>query len=135
MVDRRNFLKGAILAASGIAVGIPTKALASGDAFTGVVYTGNNSGKWKGKEGSHAPKVTVNGKKVTVETNHSMTEQHYIVRHTLVSSDGDFIGGKTFYPNEKKAVSTYELPPGKGATYHATSFCNKHDLWLTKFSI
>lgn len=44
----------------------------------GLVYTRDTTGRWAGKEGSHAPKVTVEGGKVTFETPHPMSAPHFI---------------------------------------------------------
>ena len=63
--------------------------------------------------------------------NHPMTEPHFIVRHTLVGDDGEVLGEKTFSPDNEKAVSEFKVPTGKKVRY-ATSFCNKHDFWVTE---
>ena len=60
-----------------------------------------------------------------------MSAEHYIVRHTLVSSDGEVLGTKTFSPSDNEAVSVYELETVPEHIY-ATSFCNLHDFWVTK---
>ena len=134
MDDRRDFLKKSILLAAGVVVAKSTTAVASlGDFPSGIVYTKYNPGKWAKKVGSHAPEVKVEGKKVILTTRHPMSEKHYIVRHTLVSADGKVLGSKTFYPSDKKAVSTYELPANHGSKFYATSFCNLHDFWVTEF--
>jgi len=135
MNDRRDFLKKSLLVATGMVLGSSVKVFASSGALLeGIVYTAENPGRWAGKEGSHAPKVQVDGLKVTITTNHPMSEKHYIVRHTLVTADGKVIGEKTFYPSDEKAVSTYELEPSHGAKMYATSFCNLHDFWVTEFT-
>jgi len=134
MSDRRDFLKKSIFLAAGMVVAKSATALAStGDFPSGIVYTKDNPGKWAKKVGSHAPEVKVEGKKVTLTTKHPMSEKHYIVRHTLVSAEGKVLGSKTFYPADKKAVSTYELPSNLGFKFYATSFCNLHDFWVTEF--
>ena len=136
MIDRRNFLKKTALVATGMVIGGSAKASASMDTFpAGIIYTGENPGKWAKKVGSHAPKVNVEGKNVTIHTMHPMSEIHYIVRHTIVSADGTVLGEKTFYPSDKEAISTYELPPDHKSKLYATSFCNLHDFWVTEFSI
>ena len=135
MKNRRDFLKSSVAVAIGMAIGAPKKIFAFSGYFSGMFYTKENPGKWAGKEGSLAPKVTVEGKKVTVKTPHPMTEKHYIVRHTLVSADGKVLGEKTFYPSNPKAISTYELPEKHSSKVYATSFCNLHDLWVTEFNV
>ena len=99
-----------------------------------IINTKKNPGKWAKKVATHAPKVHVEDRNVTITTNHPMSEQHYIVRHTLVSADGKVLGEKTFYPSDKIAVSTFELPDDHGSRLYATSFCNIHDFWLTEFT-
>ncbi len=136
MKNRRAFLKGSLLAAAGLAASRVGRAAASVAGLpSGIVYTAKDPGKWSAKAGSHAPVVTVDGKKVTIETKHGMSEKHYIVRHTLVSADGKVLGSKTFYPSDAKALSTFDLPAGGGSKFYATSFCNLHDFWLTEFSV
>ena len=136
MIDRRNFLKKTALVATGMVIGGSAKASASMGAFpAGIVYTREKPGKWAKKVGSHAPKVNVEGKNVTIHTMHPMSEIHYIVRHTLVSANGNVLGEKTFYPSDKEAISTYELPPDHKLKLYATSFCNLHDFWVTELNI
>ncbi|MBU0480455.1 MAG: twin-arginine translocation signal domain-containing protein [Proteobacteria bacterium] len=136
MKDRRDFLKATAAVTAGIVTSRVVPALAyGGSSFpAGVVYTKDNPGKWAGKVGSHAPVVTINGRKVTIETKHPMSEAHFIVRHTLVSSTGEVLGDATFTGTDKKALSEYEVPAGHSDLY-ATSFCNQHDFWVTEFVI
>jgi len=136
MNDRREFLRMSLLAAGAAVVARPASALATTAGFPpGIVYTAAAPGKWAGKEGSHAPKVAVEGKKVTVTTAHPMSEKHFIVRHTVVAADGTVIGAKTFFPTDTEAVSSFDLPDGSSGTFRATSFCNLHDFWLTEFAV
>jgi len=149
MNNRRNFIKTMIAGAAGVTLVQNTSLLAKSKVLTkklsskaktlielplNVVFSKENQGKWAKKDGSHAPVVTVKGNKVTIETKHGMNEKHFIVRHTLVSSEGEYIAAKTFYPNDKKAISTFDLPKGK-KSFVATSYCNLHDLWITKFDV
>ncbi|MBW1782399.1 MAG: twin-arginine translocation signal domain-containing protein [Deltaproteobacteria bacterium] len=135
MISRRAFLKGSLLVAGAMVVGRSGTALAASGSFpSNIVYTREDPGIWASKVESHAPKVNVEGNRVTVTTDHTMSKKHYIVRHTLVSADGNVIGGKAFSPSDKKAVSTYELPAGAGSKFYATSFCNLHDFWVTEFT-
>ena len=135
MVERRDFLKGSMVAVSALALGIGTRASASQAAsLAGVVYTKDNPGTMAAKIKSHAPEVKTEGGKVSVKTVHPMTAEHFIVRHTLVLSDGTVVGGVTFKPTDK-AESSYDLPAGFKGTVYATSFCNKHDFWLTEFTV
>jgi superoxide reductase len=137
MINRRDFLKTTAVAASIAAVGSTATAFAADSAspsHAGIVYTKDQQGQWEGKAGSHAPEVKVEGGKVTVTTGHPMTEAHFIVRHTVVLADGKVIGGTTFTAADKP-VSTVALPEGYKGKACATSFCNKHDLWLTEFTV
>jgi len=136
MHNRRDFLKRSGLVAVGMVLGNSSKAFASSKSFPeGIIYTKKNPGKWAKKVATHAPKVNVEGRNVTITTKHPMSEKHYIVRHTLVSADGKVLGEKTFYPSDKIAISTFQLPEDHGPMLYATSFCNLHDLWLTEFTV
>jgi len=133
MTTRREFLGGSLLAVSAMTFGGLKTASAASQSFSGIVYTKSNPGKWSKKIGSHAPLISIAGSKVTVTTAHPMSQEHYIVRHTLVLVDGTVVGEKTFYPpQDTKAVSAFELPAGYKSKFYATSFCNLHDLWMTE---
>lgn len=135
MADRRDFLKGSLVAASALVVGSTSFANASTAAYTNVVYTKDNPGKWDKKVGGHLPSVTVEGNKVTLFTKHGMSAKHYIVRHTLVLEDGTVVGAKVFQPTDKEAKSSYELPAGYKGKMFATSFCNLHDFWVNETTV
>jgi superoxide reductase len=136
MSDRRDFLKKSAFITAGALLATGKKVFASGGAFpSGVVYTKQNPGRWAKKVAIHVPKVHVEGRKVTIQTMHPMSKKHYIVRHTLVSYGGKVIGAKTFYPTDKKPVSSYEIEPEQGKRFYATSFCNLHDFWVTEFTM
>jgi superoxide reductase len=68
-----------------------------------------------------------------------MTDEHYIVRHTLVSGNGDVLGEKRCHHLMQKAKSVFGLSDTQSkyawntTTLYATSFCNKHDLWVAEF--
>jgi superoxide reductase len=139
MKNRRNFIKTSAVAVA--AVALTGKAIAGNDKNTikiedlpGLIYTEKNQGQWQNKAGSHLPKVTVKGNKVSLVTPHGMSEQHYIVRHTLVDQNGNVIGAKTFSPSDEPK-SEFELPNDFKGTLYATSFCNKHDFWVKKFKV
>ena len=147
MTDRRRFIKTMFVGAVGIVLTQNSELMASSRALPkkvakkiekmilplNVIFSKKNDGTWKNKGGSHAPIVTIKDGKVTIETKHGMSKKHYIVRHTLVTSTGVYIGGKTFYPKDK-AISVFELPKGD-KSFIATSYCNKHDLWITEFNL
>jgi len=136
MINRREFLKTTAVAASVAAVASGTKVFAgeAGTSYPGILYTEQQQGQWEGKAGSHAPKATVADGKVSVITEHPMTEVHFIVRHTVVLADGKVIGGKTF-THADKPESSFELPAGYKGKACATSFCNQHDMWITEFTV
>jgi len=136
MNDRRSFLKTTLVVASGLAVARTAPAIAGSPTLPyGLIYTANNPGMWSKKVGGHAPRVSLEDGQVTIFTKHSMSEKHYIVRHTLVSASGEVLGSKTFYPADDEARSSYSLPAGTKGRLYATSFCNKHDFWVSEFSV
>lgn len=135
MIERRDFLKGALVTVSALSLGVGTKVSASQAApFTNVIYTKDNPGRWTAKVKTHAPEVKVEAGKVSVETLHPMSDEHFIVRHTLVLADGTVVGAVTFKYTDKPE-STYDLPAGYQGKVYATSFCNQHDFWLTEFTV
>ncbi len=138
MENRRNFLKASIAVAAGASgVILSTQSLANSPAFNmpaGIVYTKENPGKWAKKIGGHAPKVTVNGNKITVETDHGMSSKHYIVRHTIVTQKGEVLAEKTFSSDDEEAISVFEIKTDEKQLI-ATSFCNKHDMWAELFTV
>ncbi len=139
MSTRRTFLKTSLAAGAGVlaagisAVQAKSDAAAAPKFAAGLIYTKDNPGKWAKKVGSHAPSVKVEGTKVTVTTDHGMSEKHFIVRHTIVTPAGDVLAEKTFMPSDE-AVSVFEIE-GKHPVLYASSFCNKHDLWVSEFSV
>lgn len=135
MIERRNFLKGAVVTVSALTLGIGSRVLASqSKPFAGIVYSKDNPGQWSAKVKSHAPEVKIEAGKVALKTVHPMSSEHFIVRHTLVLADGTVVGGKTFQPTDR-AESSYDIPAGYKGKVYATSFCNKHDFWLTEVTV
>ena len=140
MKTRREFIKVSMVAAAGVAaagaaVAVPPLAFAATSYPAGVVYTAKAQGKWEGKAGSHSPRVEVKGGKVTVKTVHPMKPAHYIVRHTLVTSGGKVVGENTFAYDAKEATSVFTLPGGTKGKLYVTSFCNKHDFWVSEVTV
>lgn len=136
MANRREFLKSTLIIASGVAIAKSTTAAASMGGYpAGVIYTSDNAGQWKKKVGGHAPKVSKQDSTLTIATKHSMSEKHYIVRHTLVAADGKVLGAKTFYPEDEDPISTHQLPAGYKGKLYVTSFCNKHDFWMSEITV
>ncbi len=99
-----------------------------------IIYTEENSGRFAKKVGSHLPVVTIEGNRITLKTEHGMSEAHYIVRHTLVAENGEVLGEKTFHFSDEEAVSVFEIT-GEHSKLYATSFCNKHDMWIKEISL
>ena len=135
MKGRRDFLKGSLVVAGVAMAGGAVKVQAASTFPVGLIYTKEAPGRWAGKEGSHAPKVTMEGRNVKVVTSHPMTEKHFIVKHALVTPEGKIIGEKTFANTDPAAESSYALPEGFKGVLWATSFCNLHDLWVTELAI
>ncbi len=136
--DRRDLLKTAAAAAVAATAGSAVSAFAVDAAAPSpagsVYYTKEQPGHWKGKEGTHAPDVKVEGGKVSVVTPHPMTAEHFIVRHTVILADGTVLGAKNFAPTDKPE-SSYELPKDYKGKICATSFCNLHDLWVSEAEV
>lgn len=134
MSNRREFIKGSLITAAALSITTPSIASAS-TIPDGIVFTAESPGKWAKKVGGHLPKIEVDGGKVTLSTQHGMSSTHYIVRHTLVLENGEMLGAKVFSPEDKKAVSSYDLPAGYKGKIYATSFCNLHDLWMNAATV
>jgi superoxide reductase len=135
MIDRRDFLKTTLAATSALALGSVSSTFAADTVkFTNIIYTKDNPGKWADKVGSHAPQVTVTGLTVAVVTKHPMSNEHFIVKHTLVLENGTYVGATVFTPTDKPE-SSYELPAGFKGKFYVTSFCNLHDFWLTETTV
>ena len=101
-----------------------------------IVYSKSNEGIWKGKAGSHVPTVSLSGGKGQINNAHGMSPKHYIVRHTLLSDEGEVLFGHTFAYDDDKATSEFDGSKVKsGEIYYALSFCNKHDLWLAEVRV
>ena len=135
MNKRRDFLKTSLAASAGLVAATVLPASAADNSKANIfAYTQEHQGRWEGKAGSHAPVITIEGNKITVETKHGMSETHYIVKHSLLDANGNVLGEQIFFPQDKKAISTYVVE-GKHSELYALSFCNIHDLWVTKFSV
>ena len=135
MKERRDFLKGSLIVAGAAVLGNAVRVQAAAMFPKGLIYTKEAPGRWAGKEGAHVPVVTMKGRMVAVVTPHPMTKEHYIVKHTLLTTEGKFIGEKIFTNTDAVAESSYTLPEGLKGNLWATSFCNIHDFWLTEFTV
>ena len=143
MSTRRDFIRTTLVVASGMTVAraiqadeaVPAApAPTLGGLPTNLIFTAAAPGVWKAKVDSHAPQVSVADGKLTMKTKHGMNDEHYIVRHTLVSADGQVLGATTFYPSDRPE-STHTLPDGFSGKLYATSFCNKHDFWVVELTV
>ncbi|MFH1912851.1 MAG: desulfoferrodoxin family protein [Pseudomonadota bacterium] len=132
MNHRRIFLKSALALAAGVSLWGGSAAADSGPFPSGVVYTAEDPGMWAAKVAIHLPLVSVEGETVTLRTDHPMSPDHFIVRHTVVRADGVVVGFQVFTP-ESSPVSTHTI--AQKGEYYATSFCNLHDLWVAKFIV
>jgi superoxide reductase len=132
---RREFLKASLALTALAATGKALEAEGAVRFPVGIVYTKEAPGRWAGKENLHVPQVTLAGGGLKILTPHPMTEQHFIVKHTLLTPEGKVLGEKTFSPADKAAESSYRLPEGFKGLLWAASFCNLHDLWLREFNV
>lgn len=135
MKERRDFLKTSLVASATLVAATVLPASAAENSKANIfAYTQDHQGRWEGKAGSHAPVITIEGNKITMETKHGMSAEHYIVKHSLLDANGNVLGEQIFFPQDKKAISTH-IVDGKHPELYALSFCNIHDLWVTKFSV
>ncbi len=133
-MNRRSFLW---LATSLTAVGfISTKeGRAQPQMAGGLYYTHDFSGRWKGKEAGHVPKIEIlknKGKaQIQVMTAHEMKGcEHYIVKHIVLDKNYRFLDEHLFNPEKDQVpVSRFALGNYTGQVY-VLSVCNKHDTWL-----
>jgi superoxide reductase len=148
MSERRRFLKtlaagpaGAILlplftqtGKESLGADVECAANILGKLPENILYTEARPGVWKGKASSHVPVCDIekagDALKLSVETQHGMSEEHYIVRHTVVSDCGKVLGAKTFHWDDDP-ISTHEIKLGGDCKHvFVMSYCNLHDLWV-----
>ena len=135
-MDRRGFLISSVATAA-IATTSSSANATKGSSHSppkNLIYTQVNTGDWESKKGSHLPKIELTDGKVRISTRHSQSDDHYIVRHTLLLADGTRLGSTTFSPDDTP-VSEYTLPADYKGSLFATSFCNQHDLWLAEITV
>jgi desulfoferrodoxin (superoxide reductase-like protein) len=97
------------------------------------IHTINHQGKWKGKDASHLPQVTLHEGEgeITLFTEHPMKKNHWITSHYLRNQDGKLIGFQFYEETDPEARHRFEIP--KGTTkITAFSHCNKHGVWKAK---
>ena len=134
MNNRRDFMKTSFVASAAVMTAVMPSMAEENTPKNIFAYSKSNQGRWEGKAGSHAPVVTIEGSKISVETKHGMADTHYIVKHSIVTESGEVLGENVFFPSDKKAISTYEIK-GKHTKLYALSFCNLHDLWVSEYSV
>ncbi len=102
------------------------------------IYTAANPLDQPGKEGSHAPMVSLVGANVTLASTHEMRaptaevpEEHYITHHYIRDSNGVIIGWKEYTLGiDTQAQTTFALPAGT-TQFTAFQSCNLHWTWST----
>ncbi len=131
---RRDFAKAAILGAvAGAALPAAARA-ATPVPNENLIFTHADPGHWAGKEDTHTPTTAVAGGMLTVTTPHPMSEEHYIVSHTVVLDGGKYLGRAVFTP-KGQPVSTHALPAGYKGKVTVTSTCNLHDFWTATITV
>ncbi len=135
-MNRRNLVSGVVAAAAIATMKLSEAADGTSGGLPGknLFYTRENPGRWESKVGSHVPTLEVSGNVVKLKTPHPMSDEHFIVRHTLLLADGTLVGDKTFTPSDTPA-SEYALPKGYQGKIYGTSFCNQHDFWLVETAV
>ena len=104
MNNRRDFMKTSFVASAAVMTAVMPSMAAENTPKNIFAYSKSNQGRWEGKAGSHAPVVTTDGSKITVETKHGMADTHYIVNHSIVTESGEVLGENVFFPSDKKAI-------------------------------
>jgi superoxide reductase len=145
-MKRRDFMRlglaGAGLSALSAVPQIATAQSASAELLGagGLFYTKENAGRWSGKVATHLPSAQIeksaNGTIVNVITAHEMNGfEHYIVKHTLLDHNYQFLDEHFFNPTtDKTASSSFNIKSYAGIL-HVVSMCNKHDLWLATVEV
>ncbi|TSA39205.1 MAG: hypothetical protein D4R63_09705 [Methylococcaceae bacterium] len=139
-MERRNFIRLSVMGAG--ALGVAQHVLAQPTAaeslatLKNIYFTQQSPGRWKGKEATHLPVITVTPEgancHVNVVTPHEMKGlEHYIVKHVLLDKNYEVLAEHIFNPLEDKIASSVFLINNYQGTLYALSMCNKHDLWLS----
>ncbi len=137
-VDRRNFIQlgfagiGSTFVAPGLVLAYTSEQQSMAG---GVYYTADAPGRWGKKVQSHFPNIELekgqDGAKIHVQTRHTFDGyDHYIIKHTVLDKDFNFIAENVFNPlQDKEPVSEFSLGKYSGPVY-VLSVCNKHDTWM-----
>ena len=141
IINRRLILRAGLVGAAAPVVLNAAPAFAAGvdptiSALAGsVFYTTEHPGRWNGKEGGHAPQVERSANNIEITTGHPMDGfVHYIVKHTLLDENLNYVAEVMFDPEKDAPISQHNVASLEGRVY-ALSMCNKHDVWLTAFSL
>ncbi|SHG95421.1 desulfoferrodoxin family protein [Ferrimonas marina] len=139
-MQRREFIRlSLVTGAAGIL--LPRQALADGHEASmagGVYYTKDAPGRWDQKVAGHLPVLETDTTKglVRITTGHEMKGyEHYIVKHTLLNSNFEFVSEKVFNPEKEMAPISEHSLEGLTGTVYALSMCNLHDVWLNSIEV
>lgn len=132
-MDRRHFISTATLGTAALALGSQA-AQAAEDTNQNVVFDAHDPGHWKDVASLHVPDTEVKAGKLLIHTPHPMSEAHYIVSHTVVLKDGNFLDRKTFSWKDKP-ISVHSLPADYHGPVTITSTCNLHDFWVKEIHV
>lgn len=69
-----------------------------------------------------------------VTTPHPISDDHFIVSHSVVLGDGTFLERKVF-TSKDMPKSQFTLPTGYKGKVTVTSTCNLHDFWWTTVTV
>jgi superoxide reductase len=131
---RRDFAKVAFLGAAAASLPVAANAQGMMMANKNVIFTKEDPAHWAGKEATHVPVATVSGSTLSVKTPHPMSDAHFIVSHSVVLSDGTYLGRAVFTPKDQPE-STHTLPAGYKGKVTVTSTCNLHDFWAATITV
>ncbi|MGC8697549.1 MAG: desulfoferrodoxin family protein [Halothiobacillus sp.] len=132
-MKRREFMTTALAGTAVLALSSQA-AHAAPHAQENVVFDAQNPGHWKSVEALHVPIIERKGSQITIRTPHPMSEDHYIVSHTVVLAGGKFLDRKTFSWKDQP-VSEHTLPTGYTGKITITSTCNLHDFWIKETQV
>jgi superoxide reductase len=131
---RRDFARTALFGLAAAAAPAMSQAAPVPSAGENLIFSKDDPGHWAGKEATHTPLTTISGSTLTVTTPHPMSEEHFIVSHSVVLDGGKYLGRAVFTPKDKP-VSTHELPVGYKGKVTVTSTCNLHDFWVASLTV
>ena len=140
-MERRNVLRFGLAGAAG-SLFVPSSVMAAGGFKAaglpmagGVYYTKERPGRWAKKISSHLPVIKRMGGKIEVTTRHPQDEyKHYIVKHTVLDADFQYVSEVMFDPLKGAPVSSHDISKLSGTIY-VTSMCNIHDVWLNALTL